>query len=180
MKRFILRLLSLAFGKRIALTNDPVVGEATTTFALSSKLQASRMFLKGIMCCALVVACVSCKSVEVVGRSEVQEVQKFRSVDTVVVRDSVLVRDSVVQRERTIHDTVYVTKEVYRDRREAKGERQKAVRTDTVVVTEWREKVIELPPEKYVPKFYKWCTGLFWAIGLLAIGRFALKLWCRV
>ena len=124
----------------------------------------------------------SCKSLEAVSSSEVQDVQKCRSVDTVVVRDSVLVRDSVVQRERTIHDTVYITKEVYRDRLEARGERQKAVRTDTVVVTEWREKVVELPPERYVPKFYKWCTGLLWAIGLLAIGYWLLKWWlkCRV
>ena len=121
----------------------------------------------------------SCKSLEVVSSSEVQEVQKCRSVDTVVVRDSVLVRDSVVQRERTIHDTVYVTKEVYRDRLEARGERQKAVRTDTVVVTEWREKVIELPPKKYVPKFYRWCTGLFWAILVLTIGYLALKRWLK-
>ena len=135
------------------------------------------MIFKGIMCCALVVACVSCKSVEVVSSSEVQEVQKFRSVDTVVVRDSVYRHDSVIYRERTIHDTVYVTKEVYRDRLEARGERQKAVRTDTVVVTEWREKVVEHPPERYVPKFYKWCTGLLWAILVLAIGRLALKRW---
>ena len=121
----------------------------------------------------------SCRSLEAVSSSEVQDVQKFRSVDTVVVRDSVLVRDSIVQRERTIHDTVYITKEVYRDRLEAKGERQKVVRTDTVVVTEWREKVIELPPERYVPKFYRWCTGLLWAIGLLAIGYLALKRWLK-
>ncbi len=179
MKRFISRLLSLAFGKRIALTNDPVVGEATTTFALSSKLQASRMFLRGIMCCALVIVCVGCKSVEVVGRSEVQDVQKFRSVDTVVVRDSVYRHDSVIYRERTILDTVYITKEVYRDRLEARGERQKAVRTDTVVVTEWREKVIEHPPERYIPPFYKRCTLFFWLIlvtsALYMIGKFYLK-----
>ena len=98
----------------------------------------------------------------------------MQRVDTVVVRDSVLVRDSVVQRERTIHDTVYITKEVYRDRLEARGERQKAVRTDTVVVTEYRDHVIEHPPERYVPAFYKWCTIALWAIGLLAIGRFAI------
>ena len=149
---------------------------------LSSCSRSTRMFLRGIMCCALVVACVSCKSLEVVSSLEVQEVQKCRSVDTVVVRDSVLVRDSVVQRERTIHDTVYVTKEVYRDRLEARGERQKAVRTDTVVVTEYRDRVIEHPPERYVPKFYKWCTGLFWAIGLLVMGYWLLKWWlkCRV
>ena len=106
----------------------------------------------------------------------------LQHVDTVMVRDSVYRHDSVIYRERTIHDTVYITKEVYRDRLEARGERQKAVRTDTVVVTEWREKVIELPPERYVPKFYKWCTGLLWAIGLLAIGYWLLKWWikCRV
>ena len=124
----------------------------------------------------------SCRSLEVVSSSEVQEVQKCRSVDTVVVRDSVYRYDSVIYRERTIHDTVYVTKEVYRDRLEARGKRQKAVRTDTVVVTEWREKVIELPPERYVPKFYKWCTALLWAIGLSTIGYWLLKWWikCRV
>ena len=126
-----------------------------------------------------ILALPSCKSVEVVGHSEVQDVQKFRSVDTVVVRDSVLVRDSVVQCERTIHDTVYITKEVYRDRLEARGERQKAVRTDTVVVTEWREKVIELPPKRYVPKFYRWCTFALWAILVLAIGYLALKRWLK-
>ena len=132
-----------------------------------------------LILCMMCLMSVGCRSLEVVSSLEVQDVQKFRSVDTVVVRDSVLVRDSVVQRERTIHDTVYITKEVYRDRLEARGERQKAVRTDTVVVTEWREKVIELPPERYVPKFYKWCTGLLWAIGLLAIGYLALKRWLK-
>ena len=135
------------------------------------------MIFKGIMCCALVVACASCKSVEVVSSSEVQDVQKFRSVDTVVVRDSVLVRDSVVQRERTIHDTVYITKEVYRDALNSKFKIQNSTKTDTIVVTEYRDRVIEHPPERYVPKFYKWCTGLLWAIGLLAIGYWALKRW---
>ena len=103
----------------------------------------------------------------------------LQHVDTVMVRDSVYRHDSVIYRERTVLDTVYITKEVYRDRLEARGERQKAVRTDTVVVTEWREKVIELPPERYVPKFYKWCTGLLWAIGLLAIGNWVLKRWLK-
>ena len=121
---------------------------------------------------------VSCKSHNVPRIAQIDtdryESHFLQRVDTVVVRDSVLVRDSVVQRERTIHDTVYITKEVYRDRLEARGERQKAVRTDTVVVTEYRDHVIEHPPERYVPAFYKWCTIALWAIGLLAIGRFAI------
>ena len=92
------------------------------------------------------------------------------SHDTVVQSDSVVLHDSVIYRERTVHDTVYVTKEVYRDRLEARGERRKAERNDTIVVTEYRDRVIEHPPEKYVPKFYKWCTIAFWVIGLLAMG----------
>ena len=135
-----------------------------------------------LILCMMCLMSVGCKSLEVVSSSEVQEfqdVQKFRSVDTIVVRDSVYRHDSVIYRERTIHDTVYVTKEVYRDRLEARGERQKAVRTDTLVVTEWREKVIELPPERYVPKFYRWCTGLLWAIGLLAIGCWGMRRWLK-
>ena len=132
-----------------------------------------------LILCMMCLMSVGCRSLEVVSSLEVQDVQKFRSVDTVVVRDRVYRHDSVIYRERTVLDTVYITKEVYRDRLEARGERQKAVRTDTVVVTEWREKVIELPPERYVPTFSKWCTGLFWAIGLLAIGYWLLKRWLK-
>ena len=136
-----------------------------------------------LILCMMCLMSVSCRSHNVPRIAQIDtdrnESHFLQRVDTVVVRDSVLVRDSVVQRERTIHDTVYVTKEVYRDRLEARGERQKAVRTDTVVVTEWREKVIELPPERYVPKFYRWCTGLLWAIGLLAIGYWAMRRWLK-
>ena len=127
---------------------------------------------------------ISCRSVESVeslkSNVESQEVHDSQ-LSTVDIQHSSL-RDSIVYREKVVHDTVYITKEVYRDRLEVRGERQKAVRTDTVVVTEWREKVIEHPPERYVPKFYKWCTGLLWAIGLLVMGYWLLKWWlkCRV
>ena len=121
----------------------------------------------------------SCKSASVVQEVRSSEVQKFRSEDTIVMRDSVYLHDSIIYRERIIHDTVYITKEVYRDRLEARGERQKAVRTDTVVVTEWREKVIEHPPEKYIPKFHKWCTGLFLAIIAGVILYYVLKIVIR-
>ena len=134
-----------------------------------------------LILCMMCLMSVSCRSHNVPRIAQIDTDRNkshfLQRVDTVVVRDSVYRHDSVIYRERTIHDTVYVTKEVYRDRLEARGERQKAVRTDTVVVTEWREKVIELPPERYVPKFYKWCTGLLWAILVLAIGRLALKRW---
>ena len=131
------------------------------------------MLILSMMC----LMSVSCKSLEVVSSSEVQEVQKFRSVDTIVQRDTVYRHDSVIYRERTIHDTVYVTKEVYRDQRLSTFDIQHSTKADTVVVTEYRDRVIEHPPERYVPKFYRWCTGLLWAILVLAIGRLALKRW---
>ena len=147
---------------------------------LSSCSRSTRMFLRGIMCCALVIVSVSCKSHSSV-QCTVDSLQSKVSqsqLSTVNCQLLTAIRDSVIYRERTIHDTVYITKEVYRDRLEARGERQKAVRTDTVVVTEYRDRVIEHPPERYVPKFYKWCTIILWAIAAIAamvvIGRFRL------
>ena len=123
-----------------------------------------------------ILALPSCKSLDpaIVASATSSASAATNTHDTIVQRDTVYRHDSVIYRERTIHDTVYVTKEVYRDRLEARGERQKAVRTDTVTVTEYRDRVIEHPPERYVPAFYKWCTIALWAIGLLAIGRFAI------
>ena len=120
------------------------------------------MFFRGIMCFAL-VALVSCKSVDVVTNAQVQEVQTLRTVDTVVLHDSIFIRE--VMRG----DTVYLTRTEWRDRW-----RTRLVH-DTIRDTQVVEKVIEKPPVRYVPKFYKWCTGLFWAIGLLAIGYWALR-----
>ena len=136
-----------------------------------------------LILCMMCLMSVSCRSHNVPRIAQIDtdrnESHFLQRVDTVMVRDSVYRHDSVIYRERTVLDTVYITKEVYRDRLEARGERQKAVRTDTLVVTEWREKVIELPPERYVPKFYRWCTGLRWAIGLLAIGYWAMRRWLK-
>ena len=85
-------------------------------------------------------------------------------VDTLMLRDTVYRHDSVIYRERTIHDTVYITKEVYRDALNSKFKIQNSTKTDTVVVTEYRDRVIEHPPERYIPPFYKRCTTALWVI----------------
>ena len=131
-----------------------------------------------LILCMMCHVSVSCRSVEpVTANTHHSSLVAHHSTDTnhssLIAHH--LLHDSVIYRERTIHDTVYITKEVYRDRLEAIGERQKAVRVDTVVVTEWRERVVEHPPERYVPKFYKWCTGLLWVIVTLAIGYWLLR-----
>ena len=126
----------------------------------------------------------SCKSLDpaIVASATSSASAATHTHDTLILRDSVYRHDSVIYRERTVHDTVYITKEVYRESQLSTLNSQLSTQSDTVVVTEYRDRVIEHPPEKYVPKFYKWCTGLFLAIGLLAIGYWLLKWWlkCRV
>ena len=132
-----------------------------------------------LILCMMCLMSVSCRSHNVPRIAQIDtdrnESHFLQRVDTVMVRDSVYRHDSVIYRERTVLDTVYITKEVYRDRLEARGERQKAVRTDTVVVTEYRDKIIEHPPERYVPKFYRWCTVLLFAMLALLVLRWWLK-----
>ena len=92
-------------------------------------------------------------------------IQRSASVDTVYLRDSVFVS------EKQRGDTVYLTRVEWRDRWRTRVER------DTVMDVRVEKKVVQLPPERYVPKFYRWCTGLLLAILVLAIGRLALKRW---
>ena len=134
----------------------------------SSKSRTSTLALS---MATIILVSPSCKSLDPATTLDhaTQHYTKLHSHDTVVLHDSIYRHDSIIYRERTVHDTVYITKEVYRDRLEARGERLKAMKTDTVVVTEWRERVIELPPERYVPKFYRWCTIALWAIIAIAI-----------
>jgi hypothetical protein len=41
---------------------------------------------------------------------------------------------------------------------------------DTIRNTEYIAQVIEKPPVRYVPKFYKWCTVALWAVlGVLVV-----------
>ena len=138
-----------------------------------------RIISQGLSMAIIILVSVSCKSLDSVQEFRSLEVQKFRSVDTVVLRDSVYRHDSVIYRERTIHDTVYITKEVYRNASHSTLNAQHSTQSDTVIVTEWRERVVQKPPERYVPKFYRWCTAALWAIGLLAIGRLGYRVMRR-
>ena len=122
--------------------------------------------------CTMCLMSVSCKTID---SSQLTvdsfEVQKFRSVDTVVVRDSVFVSEVMKG------DTVYLTRVEWRDRWRTRVER------DTVVDVRVEKEVVQLPPERYVPQFYRWCTIALWAIGILALGygllRWRVK-WLRV
>ena len=97
--------------------------------------------------------------------SVVQNVQKFRSVDTVVVRDSVFVS------ERLRGDTVYLTRVEWRDRWRTR------IVHDTVVKTDSITQVIEHPPERYIPPFYKRCTIALWVAIALSVLYVILRMY---
>ena len=128
-----------------------------------------------------ILALPSCKSLDpaIVASATSSASAATHTHDTIVQRDTVFRHDSIIYRERTIHDTVYVTKEVYRDALNSKFKIQNSTKTDTVVVTEYRNRVIEHPPERYIPPFYKRCTLFFWLIlvasALYMVGKFYLK-----
>lgn len=80
-----------------------------------------------------------------------------------------VVRDSVFVSEKQRNDTVYLTRVEWRDRWRTRVER------DTVVDVRVEKEVVEHPPERYVPKFYRWCTVLLFAMLALLILRWWLK-----
>lgn len=72
--------------------------------------------------------------------------------------DTILIRDSIFIREIQKGDTVYLTRIEYRDRWRTQLVHDTIVHTDSIV------QVIEHPPEKYIPPFYKHCTTILWII----------------
>ena len=109
---------------------------------------------------------------------ESQEVHDSQ-LSTFDIQHSTL-RDSIVYREKVVHDTVYITKEVYRDQRLSTFDIQHSTKADTVVVTEYRDRVIEHPPERYIPPFYKHCTTILWIILAAGIMYLIIRLRLRL
>ena len=95
------------------------------------------------------------------------------------MHDSVYRHDSVIYRERTIHDTVYITKEVYRNASHSTLNAQHSTHSDTVIQTEYRDRVIEHPPERYIPKFYRWCTTILWLLITFAAVYISMRIFLK-
>ena len=120
------------------------------------------------MMCFVLPSCNSMRSMPVTNSNDsVTFVHEKASIDTIYLRDSVFIS------ERQRGDTVYLTRTEWRDRWRTR------IECDTVVDVRVEKEVVQLPPERYIPKFYKWCTGLLFAIGLLAMGYWLLKWWLK-
>ena len=134
-----------------------------------------------LILCMMCLMSVSCRSVESVERLksnvESQEVHDSQ-LSTFDIQHSAR-RDSIVYREKVVHDTVYITKEVYRDQRLSTFDIHHSTKADTIHIVEYRDRVIEHPPKRYIPPFYKRCTLFFWLIlvtsALYMMGKIYLK-----
>ena len=75
---------------------------------------------------------------------------------TIHTRDTIFFRDSIFISERQRSDTVYLTRIQFRNRWHTQIVHDTVLKTDSIV------EVIEHPPERYIPSFYKWTTAIFW------------------
>ena len=113
-----------------------------------------------------ILALPSCKSLDPTIVTSATSITSATSTASATTLDSVTIlrHDSVIYRERTVHDTVYITKEVFRNQRLSTLDIQHSTKADTVRVVEYRDRVIEHPPERFIPPFYKHCTVIFWIL----------------
>ena len=106
----------------------------------------------------------SCKSVESINSNlSTLDLRHSTYTDTVVLRDSIYIREFIKG------DTVFRDRVEYRDRWRTQIMHDTVLRTDSIV------EVIEHPPERYVPPFYKRCTWALWIIVALATGYGLLR-----
>lgn len=102
-------------------------------------------------------ACSSVRQVPIVTQS--QEVLTSRDTVTYLVHDSIYIHDK--------GDTIFI-KEYHTRWRDRVVER-----CDTI------SNVVQLPPERYVPKFYKDCTAGFFILLLVIVLRIFILIYCR-
>ena len=112
----------------------------------------------------ILLALPSCKSLDPAHLSTVnsQLSTVTHSHDTLIIHDSIFVREYVAG------DTIFRDRIQYRDRWRTRIIHDTIIRIDSIT------QVIEHPPERYIPPFYKRCTtilfiilaaGVVWIVG---------------
>ena len=91
-----------------------------------------------------------------------------QTIDTVVIHDSIFVREYMAG------DTIYRDRIQYRDRWRTHIVHDTILRTDSIV------QVIEPPPERYIPPFYKRCTTILWIILAAGVVYLIIRLRLRL
>ena len=133
--------------------------------------------MKKISFILIIICFVSCKSASCV-ESVTSKVEKqdstawfsmIQSVDTIYQHDSIYIRE--IQRG----DTIYLTRTEWRDRWRIREVHDTIHDTQYVTQTEYIDRLVQQPPERYVPPFYKRCTIALWCIVIGAMGVLGYK-----
>ena len=114
----------------------------------------SLAFALALIMAMILLALPSCKSLDTTTLHHTT--QHYTALHHTV--DTVLIRDSIFIREMQKGDTIYLTRIEYRDRWRTQLVHDTIVHTDSIV------QVIEPPPERYIPPFYKHCTTILFII----------------
>ena len=101
------------------------------------------------------------------------------SHDSIATRDSIHTRDSIFVSERQKADTIFRERIVYRDQLHFRDRWRTQIIHDTIIHTDSIVQVIEHPPERYVPSFYKWTAAFFWTGLVLLLLSLILKAYFR-
>lgn len=114
----------------------------------------SLTFALALSMATILLALQSCKSLDPAQLSTVnsQLSTVTHSHDTVILRDSIFVREYVAG------DTVFRDRVQYRDRWRTQIIHDTIIRNDSIT------QIIEHPPRKYIPPFYKHCTTILFII----------------
>ena len=102
----------------------------------------------------IILALPSCKSVEAI----TSDTHNLSLIAHSSHHDTVVIHDSIFVREFMAGDTIYRDRIQYHDRWRTHIVHDTILRTDSIV------QVIEPPPERYIPPFYKRCTIIFWIL----------------
>ena len=107
----------------------------------------------------IILALPSCKSLDptIVASAISTASASIHTTDTIIIRDSIFLREYVAG------DTVFRDRIQYRDRWRTHIVHDTVLKTDSIV------QVIEHPPERYIPPFYKRCTAVFWTLMALLL-----------
>ena len=124
----------------------------------------SLTFVLALSMATILLALPSCKSLDptIAASATTMASATTTSHDTLIIRDSIFVREYIAG------DTIFRDRIQYRDRWRTQIIHDTIIRTDSIT------QVIEHPPERYIPPFYKRCTtilfillaaGLVWIVG---------------
>ena len=125
----------------------------------------SLTFVLALSMATILLALPSCKSLDPTSATSAISTASAttQSHDTLIIRDSIFVREHVAG------DTIFRDRIQYRDRWRTQIIHDTIIRTDSIT------QVIEHPPERYIPPFYKRCTIVFWIIIALGIVYLILR-----